>query len=102
MLMLTEHREQKVTTMLYLAGNNYLVSDQRLTDADVDVLCDALTNNSYVTQLDLRYNCLTDVGAKRIAQLLAVSSSLSNPPAFFLLCLVMLLSNTESTNHSTV
>jgi len=67
-----EHRESKSETSLYLAGNNYLVSKQRLSDDDVDVLCEALTTNTYVTALDLRYNNLTDVGAKHIAQLLLV------------------------------
>jgi len=67
-----EHRERKSETSLYLAGNNYLVSKQRLSDDDVDVLCEALIANTYVTALDLRYNNLTDVGAKHIAQLLLV------------------------------
>jgi len=58
--------------MLYLAGNNYLVSEQRLTDDDIEVLCEALDGNTYVTALDLRYNNLTDVGAQHIAQLLSV------------------------------
>jgi len=67
-----EHREKKSETQLYLAGNNYLVSDQRLCDNDVEVLCEALSANTYVTALDLRYNDLTDVAAKHIAQLLSV------------------------------
>lgn len=67
-----EYREKKSETMLYLAGNNYLVSDQRLTDDDIDVLCAALSGNSYITALDLRYNNLTDVGAQHIAKLLSV------------------------------
>ena len=67
-----EHREKKPETLLYLAGNNYLVSEQRLTDDDADVLCEALSANTYVTALDLRYNNLTDVGAKHLAELLSV------------------------------
>jgi len=64
--------------MLYLAGNNYLVSDQRLTDEDVDVLCVALSGNSYITALDLRYNNLTDAGIEHIAQLLLVRAHTVN------------------------
>jgi len=66
------HREKKAGTELYLAGNNYLVSDQRLSDDDVEVLCVALAaGNTYVNSLDLRYNNITDLGAKHVAQLLA-------------------------------
>jgi len=59
---------------LYLAGNNYLLSDQRLIDVDVEVLCTALVHceNTYVTALDLRYNNISDLGVKHIAQLLAM------------------------------
>jgi len=67
-------REKKSQTLLYLAGNNYLVSEQRLIDDDVEVLCEVLSANTYVTALDLRYNNLTDVGAKHVAQLLSVGT----------------------------
>ena len=56
--------------MLYLAGNDRLMSDQRLTDDDIALLCEALSANIYITSLDLRYNSLTDTGAEHIAQLL--------------------------------
>jgi len=56
--------------MLYLAGNNHLVCNQPLIDDDIEVLCEVLSVNTYVTALDLRYNHLTDLGAQHIAQLL--------------------------------
>jgi len=58
--------------MLYLAGNNYLVTDQKLTDDDVNVLCACLSDNTYVSALDVRYNNLSDAGVQHIAQLLSV------------------------------
>jgi len=71
---LIECREKKSETLLYLAGNNHLVSNEPMTDDAVEVLCEVLSINTYVTALDLRYNCLTDVGAQQIAQLLLVRS----------------------------
>ena len=56
--------------LLYLAGNNKLVTDVRLGDADVRLLCETLKNNTFVTSLDLRYNNITDEGAKHIAKLI--------------------------------
>ena len=73
-----ECREKKSETMLYLAGNNRLVSNQPLTDDDVEVLCAVLSANTYVTALDLRYNYLTDVGAQHLAKLLLVRSRCVN------------------------
>ena len=61
--------------LLYLAGNNKLVTDVRLTDDDVCRLCESLKNNTYVTSLDLRYNNITDEGAKHIATLIEVLST---------------------------
>jgi len=72
--MLTECRQKKSETLLYLAGNNRLVSNKPLTDDAVEVLCEVLSANTYVTALDLRYNYLSDVGAQHIAQLLLVRS----------------------------
>jgi len=48
------------------------VSSDPITDDDVEVLCAALSGNTYVTELDLRYNYISVVGAKHIAQLLLV------------------------------
>jgi len=67
-----ERREKKSETKLYLAGNNYLVSDKRLSDDDIAVFCEALSANTYIAELDLRYNNLTDVGVKHIAEILSV------------------------------
>lgn len=71
-------REKKSETMLYLAGNDRRISNQPVTDDDIEVLCEVLSANTYVTALDLRYNYLTDVGAQHIAQLLLKSSRLSS------------------------
>ena len=58
-----------------MAGNNRLVTDRRLTDADAEMLSECLRRNEYVTGLDLRYNNITDEGARHIAQLIAVSDT---------------------------
>ena len=60
--------------LLYLAGNNKLVTDTRLNDGDVDILYKTLRNNTFVTSLDLRYNNITDEGAKKVAALIEVRS----------------------------
>ena len=60
--------------LLYLAGNNKLVTDTRLNDGDVDILYKTLRNNTFVTSLDLRYNNITDEGAKKLAALIEVRS----------------------------
>ena len=57
---------------LYLAGNNKLLTDQRLVDQDCEALYRLLQNNVFITSLDLRYNNITDEGAKWIAKLLEV------------------------------
>ncbi|VDI19053.1 Hypothetical predicted protein [Mytilus galloprovincialis] len=57
---------------LYLAGNNNLLTDKRIEDPDCEALYKTLQNNSYVTSLDLRYNLITDEGAKFIAKLIEV------------------------------
>ena len=59
--------------LLYLAGNNTLVTDTRLNDGDIDILYKTLRNNTFVTSLDLRYNSITDEGAKKLAALITVS-----------------------------
>ena len=58
--------------LLYLAGNNKLVTDVRLRDNDIKPLCETLKNNTFVTNLDLRYNNITDEGTKYIAALIEV------------------------------
>ena len=57
---------------LYLAGNNKLLTDKRLVDQDCEALYRLLNNNVFVNGLDLRYNNITDEGAKWIAKLLEV------------------------------
>ena len=61
---------------LYLAGNNKLVVDSdnvlRLDDLDVVIIYKTLINNTFVVSLDLRYNHITDDGAKYLGLLLAV------------------------------
>ncbi|KAL4221640.1 Leucine-rich repeat-containing protein 34 [Mactra antiquata] len=59
---------------LYLAGNNKLLTDKRLTDKDCEVLYKLLQNNVFVTSLDLRYNNITDEGIKFLAKLLEENS----------------------------
>lgn len=58
---------------LYLAGNNKLITDVRLDDVQADVIYRWLKSNIYVTSMDLRYNNITDEGAKHIAKLIEVS-----------------------------
>ncbi|XP_071898464.1 leucine-rich repeat-containing protein 34 isoform X4 [Anas platyrhynchos] len=61
---------------LKIAGNNHLVPVQRVTDEDLQVLAFVLHSSIFVTGLDLRYNVLTDVGAKHMATLLQENSTL--------------------------
>ena len=58
---------------LYLAGNNHLLCEARLTDADCTLLARFLDKNSFITSVDLRYNNITDEGAKILGNMLAVS-----------------------------
>ena len=62
----------KSTMYLYLAGNNKLLTDTRLGDGDCLALYHTLKNNIYISVLDLRYNNVTNEGAKHIAQLIQV------------------------------
>ena len=59
-------------TFLYLAGNNHLIEAERLIDLDALVLYKTLKNNMYVVGLDLRYNRISDEGAKYLADLIEV------------------------------
>ncbi|NXY45340.1 LRC34 protein, partial [Ceuthmochares aereus] len=61
---------------LKIAGNNHLVPVQRVTDDDLQVLASVLRNTVFVTGLDLRYNILTDAGAKHMAAFLQENSTL--------------------------
>ena len=70
------YRNPQSTMRLYLAGNNKLVVDSdnilRLDDLDVVIIYKTLINNTFVVSLDLRYNHITDDGAKYLGLLLAV------------------------------
>ncbi|XP_019347178.1 leucine-rich repeat-containing protein 34 isoform X2 [Alligator mississippiensis] len=61
---------------LKIAGNNRLVPVHKITDEDLHMLVCILPKNIFITGLDLRYNVLTDVGAKHIAKFLQENSSL--------------------------
>nr|XP_013030153.2 leucine-rich repeat-containing protein 34 isoform X4 [Anser cygnoides] len=61
---------------LKIAGNNHLVPVQRVTDEDLQVLAFVLRSSIFVTGLDLRYNVLTDVGAKHMATFLQRNETL--------------------------
>ncbi|NXK48045.1 LRC34 protein, partial [Chauna torquata] len=61
---------------LKIAGNSHLVPVQRVTDEDLQVLASVLNSAVFVTGLDLRYNILTDVGAKHVATFLQENSTL--------------------------
>ncbi|ELU16968.1 hypothetical protein CAPTEDRAFT_151888 [Capitella teleta] len=62
--------------LLYLAGNNKLITNVRLDDAQAEIIYKWLRNNIFVTALDLRYNNITDVGSKHIAKLLEETATL--------------------------
>ncbi|XP_065530674.1 leucine-rich repeat-containing protein 34 isoform X4 [Lathamus discolor] len=61
---------------LKIAGNSHLVPAQRVTDDSLQVLVSVLRTAAFVTGLDLRYNILTDAGAKTMATFLQENSSL--------------------------
>ncbi|XP_052659193.1 leucine-rich repeat-containing protein 34 isoform X2 [Harpia harpyja] len=61
---------------LKIAGNNHLVPVQRVTDDDLQVLASVLRSTVFVTGLDLRYNVLTDAGAKNMATFLQENCTL--------------------------
>ncbi|NWI17111.1 LRC34 protein, partial [Crypturellus soui] len=61
---------------LKIAGNNRIVPVQRITDEDLQALVAVLQNTIFVTGLDLRYNVLTDDGAKHMAKFLEENSTL--------------------------
>ncbi|NXI93832.1 LRC34 protein, partial [Psophia crepitans] len=61
---------------LKIAGNNHLVPVQRVTADNLQVLTSVLQNTGFVTGLDLRWNVLTDAGAKHMATFLQENSTL--------------------------
>ncbi|OCT80791.1 hypothetical protein XELAEV_18027603mg [Xenopus laevis] len=71
----TEEQELYAST-LKLCGNNRLVQVQKVSDEDFLALTRVLSKNCFITNLDLRYNNLTDNGAAHIATFLQNNSSL--------------------------
>ncbi|CAM5138174.1 unnamed protein product [Eretmochelys imbricata] len=61
---------------LKIAGNNRLLPVQKVTDEDFRMLACILSNNTFVTGLDLRYNVLTDDGAEHAAKFLQENATL--------------------------
>ncbi|XP_066524703.1 leucine-rich repeat-containing protein 34 isoform X3 [Hoplias malabaricus] len=55
---------------LKLTGNERLKEVARLTDSDLLVLSKTLRNDLTVSALDLRYNCISDDGARYLADLI--------------------------------
>jgi hypothetical protein len=71
MLRFSDYKENMA---LYLAGNNDLLCKERIEDPQCQALYKTLASNAYVRTLDLRYNRITDKGAKFMAQLIEVRS----------------------------
>lgn len=59
---------------LYLAGNNKLLTEQRITDEDVLILFKVLKNSSIFVVINLSYNNLGDKSAQTIAAYLQVKT----------------------------
>ncbi|KAL8569742.1 hypothetical protein ACOMHN_007265 [Nucella lapillus] len=68
--------EFKSSMHLYLAGNNKLLCEKRMTDADCPLLAKFLNKCGFVTSVDLRYNNITDEGAVILANMLAENTTL--------------------------
>jgi len=64
--------EPKPFMHLALPGNQHLKINQKLEDGDIALLSDILKGNTYITSLDLRYNRITDSGAKLLADAIKV------------------------------
>ncbi|XP_062606990.1 leucine-rich repeat-containing protein 34-like isoform X3 [Saccostrea cucullata] len=77
-VLMKKNGEFKENMHLYLAGNNHLLTDKRLVDDDMIALYKTLQNNLYVTSIDLRFNNITDEGAKHIAKLIEESATLKD------------------------
>ncbi|KAK7494099.1 hypothetical protein BaRGS_00014572 [Batillaria attramentaria] len=66
----------KTSMHLYLAGNNHLLTDVRLTDTDCLLVSKLLQNTPFITSIDLRYNHIGNEGAKVIAAMLKKNDTL--------------------------
>lgn len=56
-----------------LAGNNKLMTQERLSDDDIDILCSIISKSTVLASLDLRYNNFTDSAAASIAKFIEES-----------------------------
>ncbi|MFA6038527.1 MAG: hypothetical protein WC748_10460 [Legionellales bacterium] len=65
----TLHKLRKNSSKIVVLELKY----KSLNDAHVLILRDALKDNSYVTEIDLTYNEITDIGAKEICQLKSIT-----------------------------
>ncbi|XP_075717699.1 leucine-rich repeat-containing protein 34 isoform X1 [Rhinoderma darwinii] len=70
-----EQPEQYMST-LHICGNNRQVAVKRVTDEDFLAISHVLKQNSFITNLDLRFNNLTNNGAVYIAKFLQDGCSL--------------------------
>ncbi|KAM4692731.1 leucine-rich repeat-containing protein 34 [Discoglossus pictus] len=75
MLIQLEQDEQYSST-LKICGNNRMVPVKRIVDEDFIPITYVLNQNHFITNLDLRYNNLTDSGAAYIAKYLKENTSL--------------------------
>ncbi|XP_075717703.1 leucine-rich repeat-containing protein 34 isoform X2 [Rhinoderma darwinii] len=70
-----EQPEQYMST-LHICGNNRQVAVKRVTDEDFLAISHVLKQNSFITNLDLRFNNLTNNGAVYIAKFLQRNDTL--------------------------
>ncbi|KAM4772416.1 leucine-rich repeat-containing protein 34 [Rhinophrynus dorsalis] len=75
MLFRVEEAEPYAST-LKICGNNRLVPVKKVTDEDFHVIANVLSQSSLITNLDLRYNSISDNGAAHVADFLQNNSSL--------------------------
>ncbi|KAG8581186.1 hypothetical protein GDO81_007582 [Engystomops pustulosus] len=69
-------RQEQFTSTLKICGNNRLMAVTRVTDEDFLAISHVLKHNSFITDLDLRFNNLTNNGAVHIAKFLQDNCSL--------------------------
>ncbi|XP_040284136.1 leucine-rich repeat-containing protein 34 [Bufo bufo] len=67
---------EQYISALKICGNNRLVAVKRVTDEDFLAISRVLKQNSYITNLDLRFNNLTNNGAVNITRFLQDSCSI--------------------------
>ncbi|XP_056421105.1 leucine-rich repeat-containing protein 34 isoform X2 [Hyla sarda] len=67
---------RQYTSTLKICGNNRLVAVKRVTDEDFLAISRVLKENNFITNLDLRFNNLTNNGAAYIAKFLQDGCSL--------------------------